>query len=81
MVKFISKVFLLICFVISGVAIAQPASKVEAPRGVVQAHDPAMFVATGAFNFNQKSRCATTAKQLPPTKRRKPKVGTKNGRS
>jgi hypothetical protein len=80
-VKPLSKYFLLLFLAISGVAIGQSGLKDEAPRRVVRAHDPAMFVAASALYLNPKSSCATISKPLPPHKGRKPKAQAKNGRS
>ena len=73
--------FLLLCLAISGIAVAQQDSMYEALQRVVQAHAPAMLVETDALGLTQKSSCATTAKPIPPNKKRKPKGGAKNARS
>ena len=79
--KSICQRFLPLCLAISGIALAQWDAKDEALQRAVQAHDPAVFVATSALDLNQKSSCVTTAKPLPPNKKRKPKGGAKSGRS
>lgn len=68
--------FILLCFAISGLAIAQ---QDESMLHITHAQSPAVFVATGAA-FDRKRNCATT-RQLLPNKKRKPKAGTKSGRS
>jgi hypothetical protein len=72
--------FLLLCLAISGIALAQQYSNDEALQPGVQAHEPAMFVATSAA-YNNNFSCATNIKPLPPNKRRKPKIDAKKGRS
>ncbi|MEO8006770.1 MAG: hypothetical protein ABI771_17770 [Betaproteobacteria bacterium] len=81
MMKSFCPKFLLLSLAISGIALAQQYSKDEALQRIVQAHDSAVLLATSALNLDQQSSCATNSKPLPLNKKRKPKGGTKNGRS
>lgn len=58
--------FFLLCYLMPAFAHAEQDSKSEALRRVAQAHDPAMFVATGALYLKQEALRANKGKALPP---------------
>jgi hypothetical protein len=70
-----------VCVAAHGFANAHQVPMDEASQRMLQARDSAVLVATDARLLKPKTRCATTAKPVPPGKKRKPKSGVKNGRS
>jgi hypothetical protein len=58
--------FFLLCFLIPSFSQAEQDPKSEALQRVVQAHDPAMFVATGALYLKQEAIRANKGKALSP---------------
>jgi hypothetical protein len=59
-------IFFLLCYLIPAFAQAEQDPKNDALQRVAQAHDPAMFVATGALYLKQEAIRANKGKALPP---------------